>query len=88
MKFITRKERSSTRVSLFFFALLPFTFNDGKVEYYDVKVNGTNFEFTKKSGATNPTDKVPSLLKITYTDMYGHQEVANMDAKVLKREVK
>jgi outer membrane murein-binding lipoprotein Lpp len=59
--------------------------NDGKVEYYDVKVNGTNFEFTKKSGATNPTSAVPSELVITYTDMYGHKNVCKVPAEVLKR---
>ena len=55
--------------------------NDGKVEYYDVKVNGTDFEFTKKSGATNPTSAVPSELVITYTDMYGHENVCKVDRK-------
>ena len=59
--------------------------NDGKVEYYDVTVAGTNFNFTKKSGATNPTSAVPSSLVITYTDMFGHKNVCKVPAEVLKR---
>jgi hypothetical protein len=59
--------------------------NDGKVEYYDVTVAGTNFNFTKKSGATNPTSAVSSSLVITYTDMYGHKNVCKVPAEVLKR---
>ena len=56
--------------------------NDGKVEYYNV---GTDFKFTKKSGATNPTSAVPSSLVITYTDMFGHKNVCKVPAEVLKR---
>ena len=56
--------------------------NDGKVEYYNV---GTDFKFTKKSGATNPTNAVPSSLVITYTDMYGHKNVTKLPAEVLHR---
>ena len=56
--------------------------NDGKVEYYDVD---TAFKFTKKSGATNPNDAVPSSLVITYTDMYGHKNVTKLPAEVLHR---
>ena len=56
--------------------------NSGKVEYYDVD---NSFKFTKKSGATNPTKAVPSTLVITYTDMYGHKEVANMPMNVMPR---
>ena len=59
--------------------------NNGEEEYYTVD---TNFKFTKKSGATNPTAPVPSSLVITYTDMYGHTEVAKLDAEVLRREAK
>ncbi len=57
--------------------------NAGKAEYYDVD---KNFKFTKKSGATNPTAPVASTLVITYYDMYGHVETANMDAKVMPRK--
>ena len=56
--------------------------NEGKVEYYDVD---TAFTFTKKSGATNPTTTVPSKLVITYTDMYGHENEAKLDANVMHR---
>ena len=59
--------------------------NKGKVEYYDVTVAGTNLNFAKKSGATNPTSAVPSELVITYTDMYGHKNVCTVPAEVLKR---
>jgi hypothetical protein len=57
--------------------------NKGKVEYYNVD---TAFKFTKKSGATNPTANVPSTLVITYTDMYGHKETAEMPMKVMPRK--
>ena len=56
--------------------------NDGKVEYYNV---GTDFKFSKKSGATNPNEKVLSELVITYTDMYGHKNVTKLPAEVLHR---
>ena len=60
--------------------------NKGKIEYYNVEYDGTaNFVFKKKSGATNPTVKVPSELVITYTDMYGHTNVCKLPAEVLHR---
>ena len=56
--------------------------NAGEEEYYTVD---TDFKFTKKSGATNPTTAVPSELLVTFTDMYGHENVAQLEAEVLKR---
>ena len=76
MKFITRKERNSTRVSLFFCALLPFTFNDPKISW--------SWNWEKKAWSVRDGDKVlasidknGSTLSIIYEDFDGKKLPAN-----------
>ncbi len=57
MKFITRKERNSTRVSLFFCALLPFTFNDPKISW--------SWNWEKKAWSVKDSDKVLAVHRPT-----------------------
>lgn len=57
----------------------------GKADYYDVTYENGTVTFTVKANTSNPTADVPSKLKITATDAYGHKNVYEMDFTVKRR---
>jgi len=59
---------------------------NGVEDYYTIAVAGTNFTFTKKSGASNPTVAVPSTLTIKCKDMYNHDVTIKLAVKVMPRK--
>ena len=59
---------------------------NGVEDYYTIAVAGTNFTFTKKSGASNPTTTVPSTLTIKCKDMYNHDVTIKLAVKVMPRK--
>ena len=57
-------------------------------EYFKVKKDSGNrlyFKATAISENSNPTDKVPSTLKLVYKDMYEHDVVIELDMTVVPR---
>ena len=58
---------------------------NGVDEYYSVTFDGTKFEFTPNSSATQPTADVPSHLVVKVKDAFGHEnEIMNLPFTVKK----
>lgn len=60
---------------------------NGNADYFTVAFDGSTFSFTPKSNTTNPTANVPSTLKVTAKDAFGHTKtIATLSFTVLKKQ--
>ena len=58
----------------------------GTADYFTVKfANDGQLVFTQISGTTNPPSNVPSTLKLTLRDCFGHNNIYSVDFTVLRR---
>ena len=58
----------------------------GNEDYFTVTHSAGVFTFTAKSGTTNPATDVPSTLKITLTDCFGHENVYELPFTVKRAQ--
>ena len=58
----------------------------GNEDYFTVTHSAGVFTFTPKSGTTNPATDVPSTLKITLTDCFGHENVYELPFTVKRAQ--